>query len=155
MLPPRVNWLTGEDMDTGNGFVGSFVNGLNLSKEQDDAVMYELSRLSGVNDPSNKIDGYELTPTEESEYRRAIGTVRIGGRTLYKALSDLINSDLYQRNIELNPDPSPSEIEPRRTEQLQKLIRSYKDAGKTAVFTRKSADTRRNTAENKVTHGDY
>ena len=130
MLPPRVNWLTGEDMDTGNGFVGSFVNGLNLSKEQDDAVMYELSRLSGVNDPSNKIDGYELTPTEESEYRRAIGTVRIGGRTLYKALSDLINSDLYQRNIELNPDPSPSEIEPRRTEQLQKLIRSYKDAGK-------------------------
>lgn len=129
-LPPRVNWLTGRDMETGNGFLGAFLDGLNISKEQDDAVMYELSRLSGVSDPDKKIQGVELTPEEYAEYRRTIGTVRIGGRTLYKALADLINSDLYQRNAELRPDPSPYEIEAGRAEQLRKLIQTYKETGR-------------------------
>lgn len=129
-LVPRVNWLTGEDMDTGNGPVGAFINGLNLSKEHDDAVMYELSRLSGVGDPDKKINGYELSPTEYAEYCRNIGNVVIGGRTLYKALADTITSDLYQRHTELNPDPSPYELEETRADMLRKLIQTYKEQGK-------------------------
>ena len=130
MLAPRVNWLTGEDMDTGNGPVGAFINGLNLSKEQDDAVMFELSRLSGVGDPDKKIQEYELSPEEYSEYCRSIGNVVIGGRTLYKALTDTINSDLYQRHAELHPDPSPYELEKTRADMLRKLIQTYKEQGR-------------------------
>lgn len=129
-LAPRVNWLTGNEMTTDKGLIGSFFDAFNMSTDKGDNVLYELSRLSGVDDPLKTIQGYKLTTQEYSDYCRKIGSIKLGGRTLIQSLDAVINSPLYKRSIEKYPDPSPNEIEEQRAEILRKIIRQYKETGR-------------------------
>ena len=136
-LAPKVNWITGqlEEYNHGGG-VGVFYDAASHSKEKGSAVFYELSRLGGVGDPSSTINGIELTPEQYAEYCQTIGTIQIGGVTLYQALDRIINSDVYQNDILLNPDPNPYELNPEREKRLQKVIDTYKDRGKAQYMSK-------------------
>ena len=130
-LSPKVNWLTGqiEEYSHGGG-MAAFYDAASITKEKGSAVFYELSRLDGVGDPSETINGIKLSPAQYAEYCQTIGTTQIGGRTLYQALEQIITSDAYQNDILNKPDPSPYELETDRKQKLQQIIKAYKDRGK-------------------------
>ena len=48
----------------------------------------------------------------------------------------IINSDVYQNDILLNPDPNPYELNPEREKRLQKVIDTYKDRGKAQYMSK-------------------
>lgn len=135
-LAPKYSWLTGMPIIYNhNGGLGAFFNALNTSKENGDMVMYELSRLSGISDPSDNIGAYKLTPDEYASFCETMGSIKLNGRTLYEALDTVINSDRYQRDIEMRPDPSPYELDANRNDILEGIIRDYRKAAK-AQFMR-------------------
>lgn len=139
-LAPKYSWLTGRPLIYSHGGgMGAFLNAFNTSRDNGDALFYELSRLSGAGDPSEKIAGYKLSPHEYAALCETIGTIKLGGKTLYEALDEIISSESYQRDIELNPDPDAYTLDSRREEVLQKLIKQYQDAGK-AQFLRNNPD---------------
>lgn len=130
-LTPKINWLTGEEQEyTHGGGAGSFFNMWSGSQDNGSAVFYELSRLSGVGDPSDEIQGMKLSPEQYADYCQTIGKLELGGKTLYQTLDEVINSDAYQRDAEYRPDPSPHEVEEERAKRLRQVIKAYKDAGK-------------------------
>lgn len=130
-LAPKYSWLTGMPIIYNhNGGLGAFFNVLNTSKEKGDAVFYELSRLKGVGDPPEKIGNYKLSPDEYAALCELTGSIELNGRTLYQSLEELINSELYRKDQEIRPDPSPFEIESERNERIEKLIRDYQKAAK-------------------------
>lgn len=131
VLAPQVNWVTGTVQQYGHGGgAPSFFDAWSGSKDNGNAVFYELTRLSGVDNPNDEILGVKLTPEEYAEYKQTIGTVEIDGRTLYQTLDEIINSSNYQRDVEMNPDPSPYELADNRAKILQDVIRKYKERGK-------------------------
>ena len=135
-LTPKINWLTGEERGYAHGGgAGSFFNMWSGGKDNGSAVFYELSRLTGVGDPSDEIQGMKLSPEQYADYCQTIGKLELGGRTLYQTLDEVINSDAYQRDIEQRPDPSPYEVDENRAKRLRQVIKAYKDAGK-AQFLR-------------------
>jgi hypothetical protein len=135
-LTPKINWLTGEEQEFAHGGgLGSLFNMWSGSQDKGSAVFYELSRLTGVSEPSDNIQGMKLSPEQYADYCKTIGTIELGGRTLYQTLDEVINSDAYQRDIEQRPDPSPYEVDENRAKRLRQVIKAYKDAGK-AQFLR-------------------
>ena len=130
-LAPKIDWFTGmpEEYSHGGG-IGAFLDAANISHEKFDAVFYELSRLSGSDEPSDTVAGVKLDPYQNAEYRRVIGTTEINGKTMYQTLEEIINSDAYQNDIINNPDPSPYELDPNRQDRLNKVIKAFKDRGK-------------------------
>ena len=135
-LTPKINWLTGEEQEFAHGGgLGSLFNMWSGSQDKGSAAFYELSRLTGVSEPSDNIQGMKLSPEQYADYCKTIGTIELGGRTLYQTLDEVINSDAYQRDIEQRPDPSPYEVDENRAKRLRQVIKAYKDAGK-AQFLR-------------------
>lgn len=133
-LAPRVDWLTGKDIETDSGPVGAFLNPFNTTEENGSLIALELSKLTGVGKPERKLDNIPLTPNQYAEYCRSIGTVKIGGRTLAESLAALITSEEYQRSQELYPDPTPYALEKKRNDIIGNLIKAYKDEGKVAFL---------------------
>lgn len=130
-LAPKVDWLTGQEEEYSHGGgAGAYFNAWSGSQDKGSAVFYELSRLDGVQPPTGKINGIDLSADEQAEYNRTIGTLEINGKTLYQTLDAVINSDSYQRDIEQNPDPTPYELAENRKEILQNIIKEYKKRAK-------------------------
>ena len=137
-LAPKIDWLTGQEEDYSHGGgLPAFFNAWSGSTDKGSAVFYELSRLDGIQPPQDNINGIDLSPDEQAAYHRTIGTIQIGGKNLYQTLDDVINSDNYQRDIELNPDPTPYQLADNRADVLRSIIKQFKDRAK-ADFIREN-----------------
>jgi hypothetical protein len=93
-LPPNYDWLTGKPK-TSSRYFSEVVN---------DPVIQEMARdeLADhiLSEPRPEISGVELTTAQFNEYKRLIGTIKIGGKTLHETLTDLVESHAYDKNRE-------------------------------------------------------
>lgn len=131
-LAPQYAWLTGlpKIYSDGTG-LGPMFDALTSTKEKNDAVFYELSRLeNGLTEPNRKLGSRKLTDHEYAAYCAIIGTIKLGGRTLYETLSALINSPEYQADVRAYPDPDDFTVAKRREERITDIIKQYQEAGR-------------------------
>ncbi|MDM8214783.1 hypothetical protein QUW15_01180 [Desulfovibrio piger] len=111
-IPIRYNWITGKPEEK------------RLFPEyHKDPVMAELWELSDkvTGGPTDTLKGVKLDDARMSELYRLHGTVRIGGKTMYERLGELIANPRYQR-LPYAPDGVPGP----RDRAVNKVIDAYR-----------------------------
>lgn len=137
-VDPRRN-LFGEVVTRGTpsttGIVGdafSMLNPFYTSARKDDRVLNEILTFGDVpTTPSpfiGKLDLRDIPSTSRlasanDERNELVGTVKVGGKTLREALSDLMDSPRYKR---LEPTGSTEEFSDPRFLMFQRVIRRYR-----------------------------
>jgi hypothetical protein len=137
-VDPRRN-LFGEVVTRGTpsttGIVGdafSMLNPFYTSARKDDRVLNEILTFGDVpTTPSpfiGKLDLRDIPSTSRlasanDERNELVGTVKVGGKTLREALSDLMDSPQYKR---LEPTGSTEEFSDPRFLMFQRVIRRYR-----------------------------
>ncbi|MEG1912662.1 MAG: hypothetical protein RR091_09265 [Cloacibacillus sp.] len=148
-LAPRTSWLTGSPIIYNHGGGMGAFNPYAMSEDNGTSVTTELSKARGMSNPQRKINGADLTEQEYSEYCRLHGTITIGGRTLYEALDDAINSKSYDAGRLNNPDLNDYELDERRNEILSDCVSLYRNKAK-SIFLREHQDVVQRIAEIKA-----
>ena len=109
------------------------INPMAYSTQKDDPILNEMANLRHAfrNPPSTYngvLDLLEFTndkgQTAHDRRLELLQTVKVGGRTLRKTLSDLINSSNYQR---LSPISEPG-LESPRIRQISNVLSKFKGA---------------------------
>lgn len=129
-LPASRN-LLGEPVSNGTVFqdVGAFL-GEQYGKVSDDAITRELAGLGGFYPPSVSRLGVDLRDVPHGgtnaydRYLALHGKVKLGGRTLRRALGDLIRSSAYQA---LPAEGSELQESPRRL-VIRRIVSQYRRA---------------------------
>ena len=124
-LPAKRNWVTGET-----------INYALVGRDKNDKILDELNNMADsiYGPPSEKIHGTELTGSQYSRLNELHGTLRIGGKTMYEAMGELINSPEYDLERQFLGDPPDKESGPR-ARMLKKLIRTYRNAAQRALLS--------------------
>lgn len=124
-LPAKRNWVTGET-----------INYALVVRDKNDKILDELNNMADsiYGPPSEKIHGTELTGSQYSRLNELHGTLKIGGKTMYEAMGELINSPEYDLERQFLGDPPDKESGPR-ARMLKKLIRTYRNAAQRALLS--------------------
>ncbi len=131
-LDPKRNVL-GEAVIVENLPLIGAINPMAYSTQKDDPILNEMANLRHAfrNPPSTYngvLDLLEFTndkgQTAHDRRLELLQTVKVGGRTLRKTLSDLINSSNYQR---LSPISEPG-LESPRIRQISNVLSKFKGA---------------------------
>jgi len=123
--------MLGEKITRNSPSVVDYLVPTAVSKDKNDAVMNELSRLQhGFRNPSTKLNGLELLDysmqngqTAYDRYMELTGQVKLAGKTLRQSLDKLIKSTQYQRLPEdrlYSVDDSP------RISEIKKVVNKYR-----------------------------
>ena len=147
----KVDWLTGEKMDSPRYFMG-FIRKKDLATEkQDIAELYE--ELRNLNHafvgPQKNIGDIELAPEVYQRYNEILGTTRFGRLSLKDALLREIRSAKYAKLAnEAEIAQLRSEDDPR-VQRLNLIIQTYKQKAKAELF-KEYPDLTRAVYENKA-----
>ena len=102
-------------------------------------VLDELSKVTGIGDPSKQIGGYQLSPYEYAEYCKDHGTLQIDGKNLWQTLEEVIYSEQYDRFRSTWGDPTENQLDSRRNDALVKVINAFRDEAKRRFIDKKQA----------------
>lgn len=139
-LPPKINMFTGEPVKYEGGLIGA---AFPYSSYQGDKVFDTLATFSqGYVNPSQSINGNPLSEQQYAEYLTAIGTIELGGRTLYQSLEALFDNEEFDNVApELLPFLSASyqndvaDNDPR-IQAIRNITQNYQDFARRNMMTK-------------------
>ena len=136
-LEPKRSWLTGQPLVYNNGGgLGAFAP-FQKTRDRGSMVLDELSKVTGIGDPSKQIGGYQLSPYEYAEYCKDHGTLQIDGKNLWQTLEEVIYSEQYDRFRTQWSDPTEKQLDSRRNDALVKVINAFRDEAKRRFIEKK------------------
>jgi hypothetical protein len=147
----KVDWLTGERMDSPRYFMGFIRQKDLVTEKQDIAELYaELRNLNhAFVGPQKNIGDIELSPEVYQRYNEILGTTRFGRLSLKDALLREIRSAKYAKLAnEAEIAQLRSEDDPR-VQRLNLIIQTYKQKAKAELF-KEYPDLTRAVYENKA-----
>lgn len=129
-LPAKYSWLTGQPIQYTGGMASGF-SPVVYESDKKDPVLTELSKLSsGLTFPSPRVNGVKLDARQISDYYRLHGSIKIDGKTMLEALSDVIMSPDYASDNPIDSYDNTSIMDSAQLKKVSKIISIYRDRAK-------------------------
>jgi hypothetical protein len=129
-LPLRYNFITGKPEEIPQGKFW----GIPQKNEVTDKVMQTLVQLNtGIAGPTHAFSGIELTSQQYSDWSRLMGTTTMslyGGKTLHKALKQVIESPEFDHDPNRVYVRAQGEDESPQAKMVKRVFRHYKAEAK-------------------------
>lgn len=132
--PPKVSWLTGELIKGpyGDGGVETFLSApffqRKFNREERDLVFANMLKSKVERAPSRTLEsGLTLNDYDYTQYCKIMGTIRIGGKTLYEALESRFTSARWESGG-YGIDPDEYSLAKPKESEITKIVNKYKKA---------------------------
>lgn len=135
-LPVKHDWLTGESVDSPDYMLG-YIRAKKLDNDEIPAgkVYEELRKLDHTfNGPSRRIDEVLLDGDTYQRYNELVGTLKIDGKTLIQELTQVIDSEEYDKEAK---NISYNAVETKNSHRVKKInarIQRYKQRAQQMLF---------------------